>query len=204
MPTPITTLFTDIGKVLLTNGWERNARQLAVEKFRLDAKELDDRHHLAFDIFESGKMSLDAYLDYIVFYENRSFTKADFKEFMFQYSQPLDEMLDFVRLLKEKHHLKVVAVSNEGRELNEYRIRKFQLNSIIDFFVSSSFVYLRKPDPAIFKIALDMAQTPIDQIVYLDDRKLFVEAAKNLGIKGIVHYSLAETKKELEQYGLIV
>ena len=204
MLTPITTLFTDIGKVLLTNGWDRNARQLAVEKFQLDAKEMDDRHHLAFDIFESGKMSLDAYLDYIVFYEKRTFSKAHFKEFMFQYSQPFEDMLDFVRQLKDKYHLKVVAVSNEGRELNEYRIQKFHLDSVIDFFVSSSFVYLRKPDPAIFKIALDMAQTPLDRIIYLDDRKLFVEAAQNLGIKGIVHHSLAETKRELEQYGLFV
>ena len=118
MSTEIKTIFTDIGKVLLTNGWDRNARRLAVERFALDAAELDDRHHLAFDIFESGKMTLDEYLDYIVFYQDRPYSRDDFKEFMYSYSQPLDGMLQYMHALKEKYGLKVVAVSNEGRELN--------------------------------------------------------------------------------------
>jgi len=204
MAKKITTLFTDIGKVLLTNGWDRNARRLAVEQFSLNAAEMDDRHHLAFDVFESGKMSLDDYLDYIVFYEERNFSKEDFKKFMFQYSRPFDDMLDYIRQLKEKYNLKVVAVSNEGRELNEYRIAAFKLNAIIDFFVSSSFVYIRKPDAAIFKLALDLAQTPVDQIIYLDDKALFVEAAKKLGINGIIHTSLETTREEMKKYGLEV
>ena len=202
MSTEIKTIFTDIGKLLLTNGWDRNARRLAVERFALDAAELDDRHHLAFDIFESGKMTLDEYLDYIVFYQDRPYSRDDFKEFMYSYSQPLDGMLQYMYALKEKYGLKVVAVSNEGRELNEYRIRKFALDKLIDFFVSSSFVYLRKPDKAIFKLAVDLAQTPLEQIAYIDDRPLFVQVAQSLGIKGIVHTGLESTRAAFIGLGL--
>ncbi len=202
MSTEIKTIFTDIGKLLLTNGWDRNARRLAVERFALDAAELDDRHHLAFDIFESGKMTLDEYLDYIVFYQDRPYSRDDFKEFMYSYSQPLDGMLQYMYALKEKYGLKVVAVSNEGRELNEYRIRKFALDKLIDFFVSSSFVYLRKPDKAIFKLAVDLAQTPLEQIAYIDDRPLFVQVAQSLGIKGIVHTGLESTRAAFVGLGL--
>lgn len=202
MQSSITTIFTDIGGVLLTNGWDHNARQIAVEKFNLNAAEFDDRHHLAFDIFESGRMSLDLYLDYIVFYEPRNFSKEEFKNFMYSYSQPYNDMLAMYRTLKKKYNLKIVVVSNEGRELNEYRIKKFALNDFVDFFVSSSFVYLRKPDKEIFKRALDLAQSPVEQSIYVDDRRLFVEVAATFGLKGIIHTNYETTKAEFEKHGL--
>ncbi|HEX7754162.1 MAG TPA: HAD-IA family hydrolase [Niabella sp.] len=202
MAQKITALFTDIGGVLLTNGWDRNARAEAVKQFQLDAAELEDRHHLTFDTYEEGKLLLDEYLDRIVFYEPRSFSKETFKQFMYDYSRPYDTMIQLLRKLKEKYNLKTVVVSNEGRELNQYRIETFQLNTFIDFFVSSSFVHFRKPDADIFKVALDMAQVPLDQILYIDDRPLFVQVAEGLGIKGIIHRNYEATKSELATYGL--
>lgn len=203
MAQKITALFTDIGGVLLTNGWDRQARTEAVEKFGLNAAELEDRHHLTFDTYESGKLSLDEYLDRIVFYEPRDFSREDFKAFMYRYSQPFDDMITLMKTLKEAYHLKTVVVSNEGRELNQYRIDTFKLNSFIDFFVSSSFVHFRKPDIDIFKVALDIAQVPAAQILYIDDRPLFVQVAEGLGVKGIVHRNYEETKAKLAEYGLI-
>ena len=202
MAQKITALFTDIGGVLLTNGWDRNARAEAVKQFQLDAAELEDRHHLTFDTYEEGKLLLDEYLDRIVFYEPRSFSKETFKQFMYDYSRPYDTMIQLLKKLKEKYNLKTVVVSNEGRELNQYRIETFQLNTFIDFFVSSSFVHFRKPDADIFKVALDMAQVPLDQILYIDDRPLFVQVAEGLGIKGIIHRNYEATKSELATYGL--
>ncbi|MBO9618849.1 MAG: HAD-IA family hydrolase [Niabella sp.] len=204
MSQKITALFTDIGGVLLTNGWDRQARQEAVEQFGLNAEELEDRHHLTFDTYESGKLLLDEYLDRIVFYEPRNFSREDFKAFMYRYSQPFDDMIGLMKELKEAHPLKMVVVSNEGRELNQYRIDTFKLTDFIDFFVSSSFVHFRKPDVDIFKVALDIAQVPVEQILYIDDRPLFVQVAEGLGIKGIVHRSYDETKTKLAEYGLKV
>lgn len=176
--THITTIFTDVGGVLLTNGWGRSNRKKAIEIFNLDATETEERHHLTFDTYEVGKLSLDEYLERVVFYEERSFSINDFRGFMFEQSQPYPDMIGLMRSLKEKYKLKIAVVNNEGRELNDYRIKKFKLDSFVDFFISSSFVHFRKPDADIFKLALDVAQVPVNEIVYIDDRPLFVQVAE--------------------------
>jgi putative hydrolase of the HAD superfamily len=199
---PLTTLFLDIGGVLLTNGWDRGIRVHASEKFGLDYKEMDERHHLTFDTYEEGKLSLDEYLNRIVFYQERSFSREDFKAFMFAQSQPFPEMIEMMRGLKQQHGLQVAAVSNEGRELTVYRVQQFRLGTIIDFFVSSCFVHYRKPDADIYRIALDIAQVSPEQVVYIDDRPMFVEVAQELGIRGIIHKTFEATRKNLETLGL--
>lgn len=201
MTQPITTLFCDVGGVMLTNGWDRAARKLACRTFDLDCDEVDERHHLTFDAFEEGKLSLDEYLDRTVFYAPRTFTRAAFKNFMFSRSEPLPDMLDALRELKAAHGIKIVTVNNEGRELNEHRIRTFGLGCFIDAFVSSCFVHFRKPDADIFRIALDIAQTAPEEAVYIDDRALFVEVAGTLGIRGVVHKSAAGTLAALREMG---
>src|SRR5512135_2292911 len=150
LPT-ITTLFLDIGGVLLTNGWDRAARRLAALKFELDLSEMDERHHLTFDTYEAGKLTLDEYLARVVFHKERSFTRDEFKGFMFDQSKPYPDMINLVRDIKARHGLKTAAVNNEGRELSLHRIKAFKLDSFIDCFISSSFVHYRKPDADIYR-----------------------------------------------------
>ncbi len=195
-------LFLDIGGVMLNNGWDRKGRELAVEKFGLDKVEMDERHHLTFDTYEEGKISLDEYLRRTVFYTERNFTKEEFKEFMMQLSQPLPEMIDMVKSLKAKHNLRLAVVNNEGKELNDYRINTFGLEGFIDFFISSCFVHIRKPDADIFKLALDVAHAKPEEVVYIDDRAMFIHVADRIGIKGIIHKDVAETKAKLAEFGL--
>jgi putative hydrolase of the HAD superfamily len=198
----ITTLFLDIGGVLLSNGWDRQARQDAAQTFDLNYEELNERHHLTFDTYEEGKLSLDDYLHRVVFYRERPFSCDTFKAFMFAQSKPYPDMIALMQELKERHHLKIAAVSNEGRELTEYRIRAFDLSAFIDFFVASCFVHYRKPDRDIYRIALDIAQVKPAQVVYIDDRAMFVDVARTLGIQGIHHTGLAPTQAALAQLGL--
>jgi len=198
----ITTLFTDIGGVLLTNGWDRRCRKRAVDLFRLDADETEERHHLTFDTYESGKLTLDEYLERVVFYEKRSFSRKDFRQFMFDQSKPLPGMLQLLRQIKKKHRIKLAVLSNEGRELAEYRIKKFELNQLADFFIVSSFVHFRKPDIDIFKIALDTAQVLPQQVIYIEDRAMFVQVAVGLGIHGLHHIDHETTARKLTKLGL--
>lgn len=200
--TPVTTIFTDIGGVLLTNGWDRSARKKAIDFFKLDADETEERHHLTFDTYEVGKLTLDEYLERLVFYKKRNFTADDFRRFMMKQSKPYPEMISLLKALKEKYQLKIAVVSNEGRELNNYRINKFGLNTFIDFFISSSFVHFRKPDADIFRLAVDVAQTPTRQLLYIDDRPLFVQVAAAQGIKGIIHSDYESTVIKLQTFGL--
>jgi putative hydrolase of the HAD superfamily len=200
----ITTLFLDLGGVLLTNGWDTQMRRLAAETFSLDFEEMNARHQLTFDTFEQGKISLDEYLDRSVFYEERPFTRDHFRTFMFAQSRPFPEMIEFVCRLKSHYKLKIAVVSNEGRELNTHRIGEFKLGAFIDFFVSSCFVHFRKPDADIFRIALDIAQVEPAQVAYIEDRPMFVEVAAGLGIRGIIHTGLDATRKELARLGLVL
>jgi len=198
----VTCLFVDIGGVLLTNGWDHRARRRAAQHFALQIAEMQDRHHLIFATYEIGKITLDAYLDQVVFHCKRPFTRAQFRTFMFAQSLPFPEMLQLVARLKAKHSLKVIAVSNEGRELNAYRIRKFQLTEIIDGFISSCFVGISKPDAELFRYALDFAQVMPSQVVYLENTAMFVQIAESLGIRSVLHTEIESTRAQLAAYGL--
>jgi putative hydrolase of the HAD superfamily len=200
----ISTLFFDIGGVLLTKGWSRSMRKRAAENFGLNENLLEERHQLVFETYELGKFSLKEYLEIVVFNEKRNFTVNEFRSFMFSQSQPFPQMLDMAHKLKEKYKLKVFAVSNEGREINDHRIKTFKLNDLIDSFISSSFVHLRKPDADIYNLALDIAQVPANQIIYVEDTPMFVEIAKSLGINVIDHVDYESTLEKFKAFGLTV
>ncbi len=199
--TNITTLFLDIGEVLLTNGWGHELRQLAAAEFNLDYKDLNARHAIAFETYEIGKLTADEYLDIAVFYEPRDFTKDAFRQFMFSQSKPYPEMIGLIKRLKAQYGLKIIAVSNEARDLNTYRIDEFGLASFIDFFVSSTYVHIRKPDKNIFKLALDMAHVQPDEVLYIDDTEVFITIAERMGIKGIWHVNYKTTCEKLQSFG---
>ncbi len=198
----VSALFLDIGGVVLTNGWDRQARGRTADHFALDSEEMDENHHLAFDTYEEGKLSLDDYLERLVFYRPRPFSPQQFKDFMFAQSQPFPEMIELVTELKRRYGLKVTAISNEGRELTIHRIRTFKLTRFFDAFVSSCFVHFRKPDPDIYRLALDVTQAPAEGSVYTDDRPMFVDVAARLGIAGILHKGFDSTRAALAEWGL--
>src|ERR1035438_9395987 len=201
---PITTLFLDIGGVLLTNGWDHFARRRAAKHFKLNWVEMQERHGLNFETHEEGKISLKEYLDRVVFHQKRPFTRTEFQQFMFAQSKPCTGMIELIRNLKAKYGLKIAVVSNEARELNAYRIQKFKLDGFVDAFISSCFVRLRKPDADIFKLALDIVQTPARQIVYIENTPLFVQIAKGMGIRSILHTDYKSTCMKLASFGLEV
>ena len=72
-------LFLDIGGVLGTNGWDRGARTRAAAQFGLDLAEMDERHHLTFDTYEEGKLSLDDYLNRVIFFGECTVDRKEFK-----------------------------------------------------------------------------------------------------------------------------
>ena len=201
-PLDISVLFLDIGGVLLTNGWDRKMRQRAGEEFGLDLEDMNERHHLTFDTYERGLLSLDEYLRRVVFHQDRAFTPADFKDFMFRQSQPIDDNISVFRKIARLNGLRVGSINNEGRELAIHRIREFHLTELIDFFITSSFVHFRKPDVDIFRLALDIAQVPPERAVYVEDRLMFVDVARDLGIPSIHYQSLEKTLVALGDLGL--
>jgi len=199
---PITTLFLDVGGVLLTNGWDHHARRRAAKHFKLVWSEMEERHALNFETHEEGRLAFKDYLDRVVFYQKRPFTRAQFRSFMCEQSKPCTKMLKLVVRLKARHGLKITVVSNEARELNAYRIQKFKLDGFVDTFISSCFVQLRKPDVAIFHLALDISLAPAQEIVYIENTPMFVQIAKGLGIRSILHTDYQSTCVRLAALGL--
>lgn len=199
---PITTLFVDVGGVLLTNGWDHLTRKRAAKHFKLNWAEMDQRHRLVFETHEEGKVSFEEYLGWVVFFEKRTFTRNQFRDFMFAQSKPYPKMLGLVTQLKAQHALKVVVISNESREVNAHRIRTCRLNRLVDAFISSCFVGMRKPDVEIFRLALDLAQTAPAQAVFIDNTPMFVQVAERLGMQSILHVDYQSTRAKLTSFGL--
>jgi putative hydrolase of the HAD superfamily len=191
-------LFFDIGGVILTNGWGHESRKLASEQFGLDYAEVNALHTFIFNVYEIGSVTLDEYLDTVIFNHPREFAREDFKEFIYQQSVELPT-LKWLKEWKKDCGFRIISINNEGKELNDYRVKKFKLHDFFDAFVSSCEVKLRKPDPNIWKLAMGIAQVAPNQCVYFDDRIMFVNAAQKLGIRSFLHTDLESTKKVLQQ-----
>lgn len=177
---PITTLFLDIGGVLLTSGWNHHAHKRATADFKMEFAEMEDRHQLIFETYEEGKLTLEEYLGLVVFHQKRPFTWSQFRRFIFAQSKPHPDMINLVIQLKVRHGLKIAAVSNGGRERNAYRIRQLKLDRFVDCFISTCFFHVRKPDADIFRFALDIAQALAGQLVYIENTSMFVRTAEGL------------------------
>jgi putative hydrolase of the HAD superfamily len=198
----ITALFWDNGGVILTNGWDRDARKLAVGTFHLDWEDFEDRHELMLDAFETGALSLDDYLKRTVFYRPRSFTPEDFKKFMFAQSQPLPDSLAFAGELARSRKYLMAALNNESLEINEYRIKKFKLRDYFEAFFSSCYLGVRKPNAGIYKLALEITQREPGECILIDDRGLNLECARELGMNTIQYKNLAQLREDLARFGV--
>ena len=199
--TEISALLWDNGGVILTNGWDRNSRRAAVEKFHLDWADFEDRHELMLNAFETGRATLDQYLRRTVFYRERSFTPEDFKRFMFEQSQPFAQPLEFLGQLVQPQRYLMAALNNESLEINEYRIQKFNLRQYFQSFFSSCYLGVRKPEEQIYKLALKISQREPNECVFIDDRGLNLECARELGMHAILFSDPSTLRQELAEIG---
>jgi putative hydrolase of the HAD superfamily len=199
----ISTILWDVGGVLLTNGWDHQERNALFEQFGLDKAAFEQRHEVANDPWEKGFMTAEQYLMQTVFYEPRPFTPAAFLQAMKEQSSVLPH--GAMRILQElaaSEEVELAMLNNESRELNDYRIERFELGRYFDVFLSSCYVGLRKPDPKFFELALDVLQRDAEEVAFIDDRPGNCEAAEKLGIHAIRYQDEAQCVQALEQLGL--
>jgi putative hydrolase of the HAD superfamily len=198
----ISTLFWDNGGVILTNGWDRQSRRKAVEKFNLDWADFEDRHELLLNAFECGEATLDEYVRRTVFYRTRPFTPEEFKQFMFDQSEPLPESMEFLEQLAKTHRYRHAALNNESLEINAYRIRRFHLRDYFEAFFSSCYLGIRKPDREIYSLALKITQRDPAECVLIDDRGLNLECAREMGMHTIQFKDVEQLRGELAGLGV--
>jgi putative hydrolase of the HAD superfamily len=198
----IRAIFWDVGGVLLTNAWDHTERAEALGHFRLNEAEFKSRHDPIVESFERGKITLDEYLSQTVFYCNRPFTREAFRDFMFSLSKPLAGSVEFAQALADSGKYFMGTINNESRELNLYRIEKFGLRKIFRVFVSSCFVRLQKPEPGIYRMALEITQFPAEQCCFIDDRAPNLESPAKLGMRTIQMQTVAQLRDDLRKLGV--
>ena len=196
----IRALLWDVGGVLLSNAWDHEERDLAVTQFLLGGPEFEMRHKELVPAFEEGRISLDDYLERSVFYKPRTFTRQDFKCFMFSLSKPKTAVLEIARSLSGKYFM--ATINNESRELNQYRIQTFGLVDCFDLFVSSCFVAMRKPDERIYGLALDLSQHAPEECCLIDDRPANIEGAAKVGMRTVLMKDPAQLRRDLQGLGV--
>jgi len=200
----ITTLFWDIGGVILTNGWDRGSRREAATTFHLEWEEFQDRHELSFPAFDSGHITLNEYLDRTLFYRPRSFSREEFTAFMFAQSREYPECRAILSAARRTEKYFIGAINNEPLELNQYRIEAFRLREEFLVFFSSCYIGSRKPEEAIFRVALEVTQRPAERCVFIDDRPLNLESPRRLGMKAIHYQNPEQLRTELRNHGVEV
>ncbi len=198
----IRALFWDVGGVLLANAWDHEERDQAVEKFLLSKTEFEARHQELVPKFEEGRLTLDEYLDRVIFFQTRTFSREEFKQYLFSLSKPKPQSLELARVLSSKYFMG--TINNESRELNEYRIRTFGLAESFDVFISSCYVGLRKPDERIYKLALDLTQHTPQECCFVDDRPGNIDAAQKVGFSTVLMKDPQQLRRDLQALGVEV
>ena len=200
----ITTLFWDIGGVILTNGWDHDARMEATQTFGLDWQEFRERHDLSFPAFDAGQITLDQYLDRTLFYRSRSFTREEFTAFMFAQSKEYPDTRAVLSDVSRSGKYYVAAINNEPRELNQYRIEAFGLRKEFQAFFTSCYLSARKPEETIYRIALEVTQRAAESSVFIDDRTLNLENPRRLGMQVVHHQNAKQLRNDLKALGIEV
>jgi putative hydrolase of the HAD superfamily len=201
---PFDVILFDVGGVLLTNGWDHRERAAAMEYFHLDPAAFEARHLAPYDAWERGAIPLKSYLDATVFYEPRRFSQDDFFGFMLNQSKLLPHgALGILEEISASHKCMVGALNNEARETNEFRFDSFGLRHYFDVALSSCYLGLRKPEPAIYRRALDILGRPAERILFIDDRAENVAGAVVAGLKTIVFEGSDSLRGELVGLGVL-
>jgi putative hydrolase of the HAD superfamily len=198
----VTALFWDVGGVILSNGWDRGARAAAAQKFGIDWEEFQDRHELASPAFETGRITLDTYLQRTVFYRKRTFTREEFTDFIFAQSSEFPESRAVLSEVAATGKYLQATINNEPLELNERRIRQFDLRREFKAFFSSCYLGVRKPEEGIYKLALEVTQRKPDECLFIDDRELNLECARQMRMRTIHFQNAAQLRQDLAANGV--
>lgn len=187
-----------MGGVLLTNAWDPSERSAVIEHFNLDLASFEALHLNYYDAWERASISLAEYLDATIFYEPREFSREEFFTFMLAQSKLLpDGAFGILEQLAASHKCLLGALNNEAQETNDYRFNRFGLRPLFNVALSSCYLGLRKPEPAIYRRALEILGRPPARILFIDDRPENVAGAAASGIKAIRFEGAEALRREL-------
>ena len=201
---PFDVILFDIGGVLLTNGWDHQERKAVAEEFHLDGTQMEMRHGKAFEPWERGELTVDEYLDAVIFYEPRSFSREEFFAAICAQSKELtDGATCILKELAASDKCVIGALNNEARETHEFRVGNFGLREFLKFTFTSCYLGIRKPDPKVYCRALGILGKKSERSLFIDDRLENVAAAAAVGMKAIRFTGAEALRRDLQSLAVL-
>jgi putative hydrolase of the HAD superfamily len=196
--TRYTTLFCDIGGVLITNPWTLIAKQLSNE-YRINRQIVHDRLLVLTDAFDKNQLTLRAFHRHL----SNSFAKPipyrHFEQLVVSSSlRKVPAVWNSVRDLKNSAEISVFAISNISKPVWNSLQRKYGIASLFDNAILSYRVGVTKPDQRIFRFALGETKSRPQECVLLDDSAGNISVAKAMGLKTYRAKNPKETTRFLE------
>ncbi len=110
----------------------------------------------------------------------------------------LDQYLvDYVNLLHGSY--KTALLSNALDDLRQAIAEKWHFEKAFDYMIISAEVKMVKPEPGIFRLALDKLRVNARQAIFVDDMRRNVEAAGRLGLNAIQFQSPQQVRLDIDR-----
>ena len=110
------------------------------------------------------------------------------------------EVIEILQRLAQRHRL--IALTNTNMLHLDYIKAAFPSLSVLEDWVASCDVGLRKPDPEFYQLALARSGVRASQAVYVDDRPELVEAGRGVGLTAIRFENSRQLEQDLQSIGL--
>ena len=113
--------------------------------------------------------------------------------------RPNREVVDLAKRLRA--HYRLAILSNIDRSDYSLALKLFDKNLFSDRFLSC-YMHSRKPDKRNYEVVLERLRLKPEEVVFIDDSKGHVEAARSLGINALHFTSYKELVKDLRALGV--
>jgi putative hydrolase of the HAD superfamily len=121
----------------------------------------------------------------------------DFGDQLMNALDPNLELFDHYRALRRDRGLRFALCTNNVREWEPLWRAMLPIDELFEVVVDSAFVGTRKPEPEIYAITLERLGQPAEACAFVDDLEINVDAAREVGMHGIVYRDNARTIAEL-------
>jgi FMN phosphatase YigB (HAD superfamily) len=146
---------------------------------------------------EKGNKNSMQLLEELNMISNKSITLNEFKQVLNGVYYDNNEIVNFIKSIKTRYRL---FVTQNAMDLDEeYQFKNLHSFKIFDKIYSSCKLNTRKDNILFFKQIIDENNLKIDDIIYFDDIKKYVDTAKTLGIKAYVFENLEQIKGLLNE-----
>lgn len=119
-----------------------------------------------------------------------------FGQLLFEALDPNPGMLDLIREVR-RDGIRTALLTNNVKEWEPTWRSMLPVDELFETVVDSAYVGLRKPDPRIYQLTLERVGLDPEQCIFIDDMEINVNAANELGLKGIHFRETAQARAEV-------